>query len=133
MKIKIIRIFSLVMICCFLCNLSILTNANSNNTDLCESFDNDPLIDTGINLAPTISSPITNISIPARVSFDNTDVQYYSIETDGLIATEVEQGSMEYDLVATEEYGVLNVYATYDDGTVVQSSVYTYLNGNTVY
>ena len=128
-----IKIFSLVMICCFLCNLSIITNANSNNTDLCESFDNDPLIDTGINLAPTISSPITDISIPARVSFDNTGVQYYTIETDGLIATEVEQGSMEYDLVATEEYGILDVYATYDDGTVLQSSVYTYLNGDTVY
>lgn len=111
MKIKIIRIFSLVMICCFLCNLSILTNANSNdNTVSYESYDNDPLIATGINLAPTISSPITDISIPARVSFDNTGVQYYTIETDGLIATEVEQGSMEYDLVATEEYGILDVY-----------------------
>ena len=133
MKRKTTKFLSFVMICCLLCNLSILTNANSNNIDLCESFDNDSVVETEINLAPIISSPISDISIPVTVSFDNTNVISYSVEVDGLVATEVEPGTMEYELLATDEYGTLDIYATYDDGTVAQSSVYTYLNGNTVY
>lgn len=106
-----------------------LTNANSNdNIVVCESFDNDPTIDIENNLIPIISSPISDISTPVRVSFDNTGVQNYIIETDGLIATEIEQGSMEYDLLATEEYGKLTVCATYIDGTSAERTVYTYLN-----
>lgn len=56
---------------------------------------------TGVSLSSIIANDISDISIPVRISFDNTDVLSYSIETDGLIATEVASGSMEYDIVAT--------------------------------
>ena len=87
----------------------------------------------GINLSPIISNDISDISIPIRISFDNTDVISYSIETDGLTAVEVSSGSMEYDIVAIDEYGTFDIYATYTDDIVVKSSVYTYQSGNAVY
>ena len=86
-------------------------------------------IDYGREL-PIISSPISVINIPTRVSFDNTDVLEYTFETDGLQATEISEGSMEFDVIATDEFGVLDVYATHSDGTVAKSSVYSYTNEN---
>ena len=88
---------------------------------------------TSISINPTISNFISDIDIPVRISFDNTDVLSYSIETEGLTATEVTSGSMEYDIVATDEYGTFDIYATYADDIIVKSSVYTYQNGNKVY
>ena len=90
-----------------------------------------PIID--IDLNPIISSPVVDINTPVRVSFDNADVLSYSVETDGLIATEVTNGSMEYDIVATGEFGTMNVYATYSGDIVKKSSVYTYKANNKVY
>ena len=89
-------------------------------------------IDYGREL-PIISSPISVINIPTRVSFDNTDVLEYTFETDGLQATEISEGSMEFDVIATDEFGVLDVYATHSDGTVAKSSVYSYTNENNTY
>ena len=88
---------------------------------------------TNVGAFPIISAPITNINIPTRVSFDNTDVLEYTFETDGLQATEVSTGSMEFDVIATDEFGVLDVYATHSDGTVAKSSVYSYTNENNTY
>ena len=86
-----------------------------------------------IELKVIINGPISNADTPIRVSFDNTDVLDYSIETDGLIATEVGNGSMEYDIVATDEFGTLDVYATYEDDVVVKRSIHTYKRANRVY
>lgn len=88
---------------------------------------------TNVGAFPIISAPITNINIPTRVSFDNTDVLEYTFETDGLQATEISEGSMEFDVIATDEFGVLDVYATHSDGTVAKSSVYSYTNENNTY
>ena len=52
-----------------------------------------------IDLTPIISNPIVNINNFLNVSFDNTDVLSYSIETDGLTAVEVSSGSMEYGII----------------------------------
>ena len=90
-----------------------------------------PIID--IDLNPIISSPVVDINTPVRVSFYNADVLSYSVETDGLIATEVTNGSMEYDIVATGEFGTMDVYATYSGNIVKKSSVYTYKANNKVY
>ena len=84
-------------------------------------------------LKPVLSSAISDASLPVRISFDNIGVSNYHIDTDGLIVTEVANGSMEYDIIATEEYGVLDVYATYADNTIVKSSIYTYCNGGILY
>ncbi len=88
---------------------------------------------TSTTLKPIISAPVIDINSSVRVSFDNTDVLSYNVETDGLIATEVASGSMEYDIVAIEDFGVLDVYATYHENVVVKSSVYTYKVNNKVY
>ena len=40
---------------------------------------------------------------------------------------------MEFDVIATDEFGVLDVYATHSDGTVAKSSVYSYTNENNTY
>ena len=90
-----------------------------------------PVVD--VDLKPIIASPVVDVNDTIRVSFDNSNVLSYAVEADGLIAIEVEQGSMEYDLVATEEYGVLDVYATYADDVVVKSSIYTYRTNTKVY
>ena len=84
-------------------------------------------------ISPVISSPISDIDIPVRVSFDNTDVLTYSVEASGLTATEVSAGSMQYDILATGDFGTLTVFATYMDGTERSSSVYTYREANKVY
>ena len=84
-------------------------------------------------LKPVISAPIVDINTPIIISFDNTNVVNYDIETNGLIATETIPGSMEYDIVATEEFGVFNIYATYPENVVIKSSVYTYMADGKVY
>ena len=136
-RLKFVTIF--ILSCCLVSVFSISILANEHNcTDL---YDNEIIQSNNqynnsipeINLTPIISSPIVNIEMPIRVSFENDGVLSYRIETEGLSATEVTSGSMEYDIVATDEYGVLDVYATYADDVVVQSSVYTYCNGNSVY
>ena len=86
-----------------------------------------------IDLKPIISSPISNVSEAIRVSFDGTDVLSYSIQTEGLNAVEVSGDLISYDITATDEFGTLNFYATYEDDVVKQSSVYTYKYDNVVY
>ena len=54
--------------------------------NITDSYAND------IELQAIINEPISDADTPIRVSFDNTDVLDYSIETDGLIATEVGNG-----------------------------------------
>ena len=126
-RLKFVTIF--ILSCCLVSVFSIAVLANEHDyTDL----DDNEIIQSNnqynnsipeINLTPIISSPIVNIEMPIRVSFENDGVLSYRIETEWLSATEVTSGSMEYDIVATDEYGVLDVYATYADDVVVQSSI----------
>ena len=125
-RLKFVTIF--LLLCCWVSVFSIAVLANEHDyTDL----DNNEIIQSNnqynnsipeINLTPIISSPIVNIEMPIRVSFENDGVLNYRIEAEGLSATEVTSGSMEYDIIVTDEYGVLDVYATYADDVVVQSS-----------
>lgn len=106
-------------------------NSVSDDTLRLVNQDNDFVMSVGLN--PIINNPVSDISVPVRVSFDNTDVLSYTVETDGLIATETTEDSMEYDITVTDEYGVFTIYATYPDDVVAQSSIYTYSNGYSVY
>ena len=138
------RIFILVSLLVLLCSIvSIMSiviyatelnnedNSVSDDTLRLVNQDNDFVMSVGLN--PIINNPVSDISVPVRVSFDNTDVLSYTVETDGLIATETTEDSMEYDITVTDEYGVFTIYATYPDDVVAQSSIYTYSNGYSVY
>ena len=133
-KIKYISIILFAILCCQIFISHTLLSYATVTDESIENYNNPPIgsnIDT--NLKPIISAPIVDIDIPVRVSFDNTNVLSYSIETEGLTATEVTDSSMEFDVVATDEFGVLDVYATYENNVVVKSSVYTYRANNKVY
>ena len=133
-KIKYISIILFAILSCQIFITYTLLSYATVGDESIENYNNPPIgsnIDT--NLKPIISAPIVDIDIPVRVSFDNTNVLSYSIETEGLTATEVTDSSMEFDVVATDEFGVLDLYATYEDNVVVKSSVYTYRANNKVY
>ena len=111
---KLTLIVLFIVLCCLINCISSTIYATEGYDEVqIEISDNEPLINN-IDLTPIIGNPISDISIPTRVSFNNENVLSYSIETEGLTATEVLSGAMEFDIVATDEYGTLDIYATYD-------------------
>ena len=131
--VKSVKFITIICLCLIITRLNTNFSYAVNNTN--EATITSELVNTsvGVDLNPIISAPIVDMNTPIRVSFNNTDVLSYSIETEGLTATEVTSGSMEYDIVATEEFGALDVYANYENDVVVKSSVYTYKKDNKVY
>ena len=67
-----------------ICLCLIITGLNINFSYAVDNIDvNEPAISSvGVDLNPIISTPIVDINTSVRVSFDNTDVLSYSIETE---------------------------------------------------
>ena len=62
-----------------------------------------------------------------KIVFDNKDVKKYRYETKGVEVVEQNPDTMEFDVLPTEEFGQIDVYAEYEDEEIVKSSVYTYV------
>ena len=127
------RFISYIVVLFMLLQLTGIASSAINTADEVDdnNYSNSAIND--VDLKPIISSPISNVSEAIRVSFDSTDVLSYNIQTEGLNAIEVSGDLISYDITATEEFGTLNFYATYEDDVVKQISVYTYKYDNVVY
>lgn len=77
-------------------------------------------------LSPHLNTEPYPVEETLTIVFDNTDVVDYSYTTEGLTAIEKDANSMQFEIVAIDEFGSLDVYADYGDGELVKSSVYTY-------
>ncbi len=98
--IKAIKVAVILVLCFQLLGITNNFSYAIDDIDVTESTNELSSPNINIDLIPIISDPIVNINDYVNVSFDNTDVLSYSIETDGLTATEVTSGSMEYAIVA---------------------------------
>lgn len=128
-----IRYVVMILLGILFISFSIVFSYANENINMVESLNEIKFSTRDSIFKPIISSPVTDINTPIIVSFDNTNVLSYAIESNGIIATETEQGSMEYEILATEEFGILDMYATYSNNVVVKSSIYTYKTVNKVY
>lgn len=131
--IKTIKILAILVLCFQLLGITNNFSYAIDDIDVTEPTNELSSPNINIDLLPIISDPIVNINDFVNISFDNTDVLSYSIETEGLTAVEVSSGSMEYNITPIEEFGTLDLYATYADDIVIKSSVYTYLDDDTIY
>ena len=94
----------LIVSFCFI--YSEIDNIRQSDVDFLSSIENES--SSYILLNPTISAPVVDVNIPIRISFNDANILSHTIETEGLIATQVSEGAMEYDILSTEEYGVFS-------------------------
>lgn len=93
----------------------------------------DTIIEPKRELKPVISSEKVAASEKIQLGFDKTDViDYYYVAT-GVTVTERSDDSMQFELVADEEFGCVDVYADYGNGESIKSSIYIYKQDETVY
>lgn len=84
-------------------------------------------------LKPVINSEKVVASEKIKLGFDKANVIDYYYISDGVTVKEKSDDSMQFELIAVEEFGYIDVYADYGNGELVKSSVYTYKQDETVY
>ena len=89
---KYIRIIVIMLMCFQLLGVFTSISFAQEEIDIVDTVNITDSYANDIELQAIINEPISDADTPIRVSFDNTDVLDYSIETDGLIATEVGNG-----------------------------------------
>ena len=84
-------------------------------------------------LKPVISSDKVTASEQILLEFDTTDVVDHYYVASGVTVTENMNNSMQFELIAVDEFGSIDVYADYGNGKLKKSSIYTYKQGDIVY
>lgn len=93
----------------------------------------DLILGTERELKPVISSDKFTTGEEIQIEFDTTEVVDYYYVTNGVAVTEASNNSMQFELVAVDEFGSIDVYADYGNGELVKSSIYTYKQDDVVY
>lgn len=113
--------------------LSLSTPMVQANPDDASTAQTETILSEECVLTPVLSAQKFTTDEQIELSFDNTDVVDYYYISDGITVTEESNGSMQFLLTATDEFGSIEVYAEYVNSDVAKCSLYTYKYGDTVY
>lgn len=80
-----------------------------------------------------ISSKKVAVNERIELGFDSLGIVDYYYIAKGVNVVEKTDAPMHFELIATDEFGSIDVYADYGDGEFVKGSVYTYKYGDMVY
>lgn len=148
-KFRFFRLVALVIVMAQLLSLStVVAFASSNDetiqqnetilsTESTVTYESNPIENTILEsereLNLVISSEKVTASEKIQLGFDKTDIIDYYYVADGVTVTERTSDSMQFELVADEEFGCVDIYADYGNGELIKSSIYTYKEDDTVY
>lgn len=148
-KFRFLRLVALVIVMTQLFSLSTVTVFASSNDEAIQQTETTLPVESTITdnsiatenvvfeakheLKPVINSEKFTVSEKIQLEFDKTDVIDYYYVTNGLTMTEKADNSMQFELVAVDEFGRVDVYADYGNGELVKSSIYTYKQDDMVY
>lgn len=108
---------------------------NSNyNSDTVYNYNANNSIDLTLpDLTFAVNNTINTTLPSARITFDATNIVDYSFDTEGITAIESQSIPMEFDLIASEEFGTFEITAERTDGTFTSKTLYAYNNGSKIY
>lgn len=84
-------------------------------------------------LMPIIDSEYCQEGEKIQVEFDSSTIERYYYETEGISLTEKNADLMQFEIVAEEGFGRVDVYADYGNEEAVKSSIYTYTENGLTY
>lgn len=148
-KFRFLRLVALVIVMAQLLSLSAVVVFATSNDEILQQTEtvlpientlvdnivatDDLILGTERELKPVISSDKFTTGEEIQIEFDTTEVVDYYYVTNGVAVTEASNNSMQFELVAVDEFGSIDVYADYGNGELVKSSIYTYKQDDVVY